>query len=279
MLVPCAAMWFLLVVVKLAFGCQSGYHSALDNLVLGAKMVVAAPLTNLLPNTTVTFLNSTWGVLLACAIWVALCWSAIKSHVVMLALSLYFVCVLPVQLFGVLQSRYAYIATPFLCVAVVCAVIQLKPKHIRIAICLLLVLGHAVFAIQRSQLWFRSYRAASSLRAAIQSIRVPIGRDLVVVNLPDSFGPPNLIWRPFVWRNGLSTFGRDIKRVNTPGCPFTWSKALIPSVPRDQIVASHPGCEVFEVEYLHPDDWREFRLVSWRHGISEAFGESPRPHP
>lgn len=273
MLWPCIVTWGLFVWLKSASGYHPGYHAALNKLTLVAKMLAAAPMTNLLPNTNWSFLKSFTGILCAGSFWAVLCWSAVKNRVVALSVALYLVSLLPVLLFGVLQARYAYIATPFLSMAIVGMVSQLRMKHLVLSVCSVLILAHAVFAIERSQLWTGAYRAAHTLQTAIEDVP-DAGKDpLVVVNLPDSFGPPNMLWRPFVWRNGLSAFRRKIERVNTPHCAFIWPESPIRMVARNEIGGCFPERDIYEVTYLVPGDWRRLSLVPLQHGMMKKPGD------
>jgi hypothetical protein len=270
MLWACGATWVALLWLKRSMGYDHGYHAGVGELILGAKMIAAAPLTGLFPNTTLTFLKSISGALCAVVIWGVLFWSAVRSRTIALALSLYFVCVLPVMLFGVLQSRYAYIAAPFLSVAVVCAIGRLAWCRLRLVLSLILIVAHALFAEQRSRMWLGASRVADELREAIESAPVVPGRDLVIVNLPDSFGPADMIWRPFVWRNGLSCFRSAIKRVNTPDCPFVWREGPIPVMEREQIRSLLPNSDVYEVVRHPPDNWRHYRLSPFLFAASDS---------
>jgi hypothetical protein len=275
MLWPSVAVWCMFMVLRTVLNVKSGYHGGLDGLTLGAKIIAAAPLTNLLPNTTTTLLKSTWGILGMVIIWAVLCWSAMKDRVVALAVALYIVCVIPIMLFGSLQSRYAYIATPFLGLALVQATTRLKRTHLSLILGIIFVVGHTVFAIQRSQLWASAYCAAKGLRTTIDSIHISPKNDLVVVNLPDSFGPPNMIWRPFLWRNGITSFLKNFKRVNTPGCPFVWYGAQIPVVAQDQVASLHPNSEIYVVTSQHPEDWHQFLVKPLESDNTDNSDEQP----
>lgn len=277
---PCLVTWCLFVWLKGASGYRPGYHMPLDYLMIGAKTLAAAPLTNLLPNANEVFIKSIPGMLSAGSVWAMLCWSAVKNRVVALSVALYLVCLLPVVLFAALQARYTYIATPFLGMAIVGIVSQLRIKHLAPALCSLLILANAVWATERSQLWVGAYRAVRTLQTAINKIP-DVGKDrLVVVNLPDSFGSPNMIWRPFVWRNGLSAFQRKIERVNTPYCPFISKEAPIRTMERNEIAACFPESDIYEVKYLVPEDWRQFHLVPFQHRRIDNPGEqSPGSYP
>ncbi len=90
---------------------------------------------------------------------------------------------------------------------------------------------------------------------------------IVVVNLPDLYGPENLIWRPYVWRNGLTAFNGEIIRVNTPCVPFTWDVSGVPVMARSDIRKQYPDHKLIEVTYAEPQDWRHFAV----HGITETL--------
>jgi hypothetical protein len=124
-------------------------------------------------------------------------WFAFKHRSVALSLALYITCLLPVALFGILQSRYAYISTPFLGVTIMYSASQFRTKYVSLAVCLALLVAHTIFAVQRSHLWAGAYRAAREVKTQIQEIPNTTETQLVVLNLPDSYGPPTMFWRQF----------------------------------------------------------------------------------
>ena len=101
------------------------------------------------------------------------------------------------------------------------------------------------WAMERSLLWRSAWLQAQMFRERILALP-EAGSGLVIVNLPDSYGPEGLIWRPYVWRNGMPGIGRSFERVNTPGAPFTWEAGPVPVLPRDSIPARYPGAAIYE---------------------------------
>jgi len=173
---------------------------------------------------------------------------------------MFFVCQIPYVLFGAPESRYFYLACPFLYLSLVLSASHLPGRKIRLAVVLALVAMNAVWAVDRAALWKGAYREAQRVKTAIEARMQHRSGLIVVVNLPDRYGPDNLMWKPYVWRNGLIAFHGEIIRVNTPGVPFTWDAADILVMARSDIRKAYPGHKLIEVTYAEPYDWRHFAI-------------------
>ena len=138
-------------------------------------------------------------------------------------------------------------------------------QNIRLAVVFALVVMNAVWAVDRAALWKGAYREAQRVKTAIEAQMRHRSGPIVVVNLPDRYGPENLIWRPYVWRNGLTAFNGEIIRVNTPCVPFTWDASGIPVMARSDIRKEYPDHKLIEVTYAEPHELETFR-GSWHHG-------------
>ena len=134
-----------------------------------------------------------------------------------------------------------------------------------------LVVMNAVWAVDRAALWKGAYREAQRVKAAIEAEMQNLPGPTVVVNLPDRYGPADMMWRPYVWRNGLIAFNGEITRVNTPGVPFTWDVSDTPVMERSDIRKRYPGYKLIEVTYAEPHDWRHFAV----HDLTEALNGDP----
>jgi len=260
MLLPSACICCCVAVAKSMVGYQAGYHSISSDVFVWMRILIPIPIVSLLPNMSGTLMNSGPALFLTVASWGLLAWFTIKNEVVRLSLALYMVCWLPVLAFAGPQSRYVYIGTPFFAIASVELLRRIPAKRFAGFLIIAFVASHIFFAIQRSRLWLGAYNSAMAVRDTITDIEVPDGRELLIVNLPDQYGPPELTWRPFVWRNGSSSFGRPFVRVSTPDCSFSWKVGPIPVMKRQYITRMYPDATIYEVRYKTPGDWREFEV-------------------
>ncbi len=151
------------------------------------------------------------------------------------------------MLFGALQSRYAYISSAFLAAAVMNAAAMMKRKHLSMAIMTILVVSHGWFAFQRSRLWLDAYRCADSLKTDINSIHIPEDMELVIVNLPGQCGSKDIIWKPFLWHNGMSAFKRNFIRIRTPDSLHVTPNPAVPVLTDTQILAQFRDARIYRV--------------------------------
>jgi hypothetical protein len=264
---PMAAGWALMVVlVKLSFGYSPGYAIAFDP-VHRAYYLLTAPVRCLYPNGLYAFYHSRVGLGLALAVLVVLALGSWLDLRIRLLAGLFLLCQVPYILLSGPESRYCYLSSAFLFAAVVLPLAGGSVRAWKMGLLVVLVGFHAFWSWQRADLWKTAYREAQAVRMAVDAAAPGDSRTpLVVVNLPDSYGPPGLMWRPYMWRNGLTAFGRQIIRVNTPGSPLGWAESGIAQVPREQIRSRYPDSVICEVMFSREDDWRHLEVRRWSAG-------------
>jgi len=120
---------------------------------------------------------------------------------------------------------------------------------------------NAFWAYDRSRLWKGAYEQAQEVKRQIETIPLGMNEKLLIVNLPDHYGPEDMIWPPFMWRHGISVFERTFELVNTIGCPYTYERSGIPFMDRSSIKRSFKGMTIYEVVYEKAGDWKRFKVL------------------
>jgi hypothetical protein len=267
---PSFGCWLLVLVLKASLGQSLGYSVSFSP-VRSAYFFLTAPLRCMYPNGPTPFYKSPLGLSVSLCMFLILVVTSRMSRKICAATAMFFVCQIPYALFGAPESRYFYLACPFLYTSLVLSTSYLPGRKIRLAVVFALVVMNAVWAVDRAALWKGAYREAQRVKTAIEAQMQHLPDPTVVVNLPDRYGPKDLMWRPYVWRNGLSAFNGEIIRVNTPGVPFVWDASGIPVMARLDIHKKYPGYKLIEVTYVEPHDWRHFAI----HDLTETLNGDP----
>ncbi len=229
---PTAIAWIGVLLVKYCCGQAVGYHPSLDP-VRYAYYFLTSPLRCLYPNGLAAFYWSAAGLGLALVLMAFLAVRCRSDARIPLLVGIFLFCQLPYVFLSAPTSRYFYFSSPFFFAAAVLAVAPWKFRTAKIGLLAAVLVLHACWAWQRAGLYDGAYRQSQAVWRAIEAIGPRnAGTPLVVVNLPDSYGPPGLMWGPNMWRNGLPAFRGDLIRVNTPGCPLAWPASRIPELSR-----------------------------------------------
>jgi hypothetical protein len=138
---------------------------------------------------------------------------------------------------------------------------KIPQKAIQVALISAFIAVNSVWAYERSRLWKGAYEQAQEVKRQIETIPLGVNAKLLIVNLPDRYGPEDLVWRPYMWLHGKSVFDRTFQRANTIGCPFIWDGSGIPIMNRSSIKRSYKGMTIYEVVYENAGDWKSFKLV------------------
>ena len=249
LMLPAGIVWVLGLTAKLLILPGMGYPAQPFWNILSLQHLAASPLVALFPNITVHAYQSPGGMLAAACLLAALAWAAVRLPEARLLAVLFALSQAPHVLFSAPQSRYFYMPSAFLYGIALLLVFRLPRPRFAALLAALLAASSLWWAMERSLLWRSAWRQARILRERILALPES-GSGLVIVNLPDSYGPEGLIWRPYVWRNGMPGIGRSFERVNTPGAPFTWEAGPVPVLPRESIPARYPGAAIYETVRL-----------------------------
>ena len=260
---PAAVAWTGVLLLKYCFGYAAGYHRSFDP-IRYVYYFLSSPIRCLYPNGVADFYSSAAGLGLALLLFAFVAVRCRSDSRIPLLAGIFLFCQLPYVFMAAPTLRYYYVSSPFLFTAMVLAVAAWRSRAGKIGLLAAALCLHAGWAWQRARLYQGAYRESQAIGRAIAAIpRGDLRTPLVVVNLPDSYGPPGLMWGPNMWRNGMSAFQRDIIRVNTPGCAFDWLGSGIPKLSRDEILARYRGHDVYAVSYDAESDWRHFKVERW----------------
>ncbi|MBN2053721.1 hypothetical protein JW905_02285 [bacterium] len=256
----------LVMVFKKVIGYRAGYGDPMS-LIRTAYLIVSSPVRVLLPNSQGDSFKMPAGLALAALMLAAMALLGRRDRTARLAALLYMLFQVPYALFGAVQSRYFYLPTFFMALVMVKALIFPRKAGwygVRVErwMMMALVAMHLLWAVQRGCWWRNAFEQALEIKAAILTLP-DTGAGLVIVNLTDHYGPPDLMSPPYVWRNGIRDIGRAIQRVQTPGAPNTWAAGPIPTLERARIAVEFAGYDLYEVRH-RAGDWREYEVVPFK---------------
>lgn len=245
--IPAVAAALGVSALKHASGWVAAAYGTTHGPLEAAKAVLVGPCVCLVPCGQKSFYGSPAGVGLALGILALLGIGARRSAVVRASLLGYLVTVVPSAVLATPQSRYLYVPSAFVALAVAATLGALvRSPRWRRALAAALVTLSIVAAAERAA-WFEgARREADATRAQIESLPAS-ARPLVIVDLPDRYGPGRAILRPYVWRNGAAVaVGRPFTAVNVPGADFTWEESPIPLLARAAVRERFPEAAIFE---------------------------------
>lgn len=260
---PSFACWLLILILKSVWGQSFGYAVSFS-LSRMARYLAIAPLLGIYPNGTLAFYKSPWGLSMAAGILLVLSIASVYDRKVRTAAVMFLVCLTPCLALGAPESRYFYLGCPFLYTALVLALSHLPGRRTPQVLAILLVIASGFWSVQRALWWRGASDEAQRVKTEIESRLRDPSDAIVVVNLPDRYGPDDLVWMPYVWRNGTIAIRALMVRVNTPGVPFTWRDASVPVMSREEIARAYAGRQVLEVVYAQPGCWQRFAVIPVR---------------
>lgn len=258
---PAFICLMIYITTKSITGQSFGYTLHI-NIVNSIRTLITTPLWGLYPDGSAAFYKSTYKHLVTVCIISILFYASIKDSRIRLLTSIFILCQLPYIFLSYPESRYFYIGSFFLYSSIVLCMGFIKTPRYRIGLTVLLVLVSAIMSINRALLWKGAFRESDRIRMSIDNFADQTHcKQLVVINLPDRYGPKGMMWRPYVWRNGLTAFNVQIARVNTNDAPFTWPEIWIPELNRKETFIKYPNLPVIEVAYNNSTSWKKFKLI------------------
>lgn len=247
LLAPMAVLG-LAMMLKAGHGVDAGYRINAPLTVL--KLLFVAPAYTLVPLApTGTLAAKAVTAFLAVGMWALLGVSAWKSNTARLFVALYVLFLLPAVLLSAIQLRYLYLPCLFFYGAVFPALGMLPKERINRILPALAVISLAM-TFSQLVLWNRAYEASQGLLQEIATAKRESEKPLLLVNVPDVYGPQWLLFSPFTWRNGLeSALGFTPQRAYTPDSWFTdWpNKPGAFIAPMPEICARFPDNAVYEI--------------------------------
>ena len=236
----------------------SWQHNSWDTML---KFALGSPMLGLFPNFDKTFYSSAWGILSGSLLLVFLIWTALKSRIALALLVCYFLSILPWVLGGNPSGRYFYIPMSFIYLILAIGLQKIPYKTLSAFGIVFLISCELYLAYTRASLWKQAYVESQNLKFQVETIALEAAvNPIIIVNMPDSYGPNDLAMRPQMWFCGLNALYPNIKIVKTSDCNYIW-KPTAAYHDRNSIVSKYNQNELYEVVYQTTDNWKSFALV------------------
>ncbi len=235
---PTLFCWIVIVTFKFLTGYSVGYHILPPEPITAIKYFLGSPLLGLFPYQPLGFYQSTTGIILGIFLLLLLFFFSIRYLFVRFLVVLFFLCQIPYVIFAAPQSRYFYFPALFLYASLLFVTSKIPKRSLQMALLTAFITISAFWVYDRSRLWKGAYEQAQEVKRQIETIPLGMNEKLLIVNLPDHYGPEDMAWPPFMWRHGISGFGRTFELVNTTGCPYTYERSGIPMMHRSSIKRS-----------------------------------------
>jgi hypothetical protein len=258
---PTLFCWLFVMTFKFLTGYSVGYHILPPEPITAIKYFLGSPLLGLFPYQPLGFYQSTTGIMLGIFLLLLIFFFSIRYFFVRFQVVLFFLCQIPYVIFAAPQSRYFYFPVLFLYASLLFVTSKIPKRSIQMALLTAFIAINAFWAYDRSRLWKGAYEQAQEVKRQIETIPLGMNEKLLIVNLPDHYGPEDMIWPPFMWRHGISVFERTFELVNTIGCPYTYERSGIPFMDRSSIKRSFKGMTIYEVVYENSGDWKRFKVL------------------
>ena len=258
---PTFFCWLFVMTYKFLTGYSVGYHILPPEPITAIKYFLGSPLLGLFPYQSLGFYQSFTGITLDSFLLLLIFFFSIRYLFVRFQVVLFFLCQIPYVIFAAPQSRYFYFPVLFLYASLLFVTSKIPKRSIQMALIIAFIAINTMWAYDRSRLWKGAYEQAQEVKRQIETIPLGMNEKLLIVNLPDHYGPEDMIWPPFMWRNGISVFDRTFELVNTTGCPYTYERSGIPIMDRSSIERSFKGMTIYEVVYEKAGDWKRFKVL------------------
>lgn len=248
-LYPLALFWMTVFILKKLFLPLMGYQ--LNSVKEIATIFFSSPFVALFPNFSKAFYKEPTGIIAAVLLLIFIAWSCYHSSKSRMLAAILCLCLIPQALFSFPQSRYYYL---FMFPLYTLLLIPFKRTYLSAFACLLLILNFA-WTSERLSLWIEASQKAEQLRQELSIIADSTQQPLVVLNLPDRYGPEQMIWLPYMWRFSKHMLSKDFIRMNTPDCPNLHQHQEVPVLDREAIAASHQNDLIYEIIYHNNGDF------------------------
>jgi len=240
---PIATVWLFGLLLRLTSQYQTGWQTN----ALSTKMMFffGSPLLGLLSNASKSFFLSPWGMAMDLILLGLLAAAARRSKMALGMVLAYGICILPWVNGGNPSSRYFYIPMVFIYLGLAMAAAQANYRKIAAILINLLLALELIFAYQRAVLWNGAYHQAQKLKTQVEEIAGTSNDPVVIVNLPEAYGPESLPMRPQMWYCGFDTLFPIIETAKTGHCPFLWRNSA--SDDKQTLASQYPQKSIYEV--------------------------------
>lgn len=255
---PLLGMWLALVAFKRAIGQDFGY--AVNAPFQMVSNFVTVPLLGMLPQFTKGFYASLPGMAMALVCFAAAVWTAWKNATAAAMLLLLCAWQLPLVLLGYPQSRYFYLLDFSVYVIAVLffkeagrlsRLLPGKCKALSDYFFRILPMGLACayffWSSARISWWQGASEQAQQIYEQIEAVSGAEAKPIVVVNMPDRYGPEGMIWLPYLWRCGMAHFSKPFDLAYTMDCVHAPSDISALAAPRGTLARRYPDHALYEV--------------------------------
>lgn len=230
------------------------------------KFAAGSPLLALLPNVSREWFYGPVGLFTAALLIALLLRTACSCKPAFATFVAYLFSIAPWIWGGNPSSRYFYFPVAFLYLLLTCAIEKIPFNYLRQCVMLMAMAVTLTFTFTRLELWKAAEGEAQKLRHHIERIITTREmhhkkqKPLVIVNMPDAFGPAEMPLRPQMWFCGFDAVLPGIQIVKTDDCPFIWKKD--PNrVKRAHIQALFQDADIYEIVLKEKGCKETFALV------------------
>jgi hypothetical protein len=237
--------------------------------VTASQFFFGSPLLGLFPNLSKNTYFSLPMLGLFTAVALLLTWAAWQQRMVIILLVCFFGTILPWVKGGNPSSRYFYVAMPFLYLAIVLALSTVKSQVKAWIVAFLLLASQFWDTYQRSVLWLEADHAAHILMEQTEILlsSTVTEKQIVIVNVPEAYGSPNMPMRPQLWYCGFKEYlndkGLKVAFAKTDDSPFVWHKST-GRLPRQVVASMYSEALLYETVYKD----KEFVLIPFNSALS-----------
>lgn len=231
------------------------------------SFLIGAPVIGFFPNLNKNLYLSLWGYGLTLGIYFWLVSIIRKNRMALGLFFCFFISIIPWVLFGNLSGRYFYLSMPFLYMILAMGR-STFPANKLFTFCLTaLLLLESVWMTTRVELWKGAYQQAEWLKKEMEHLAsTETEKTLILINLPEAYGPESLAMRPQLWFGGLNTFIPDMVALRMGRFPFVWQGGTVDKfLTKETIVSQYAEKPIYQVVYQNEGDWRSFKLERLGH--------------
>jgi len=243
--VPCFLVFAGSFWLRGYLGIGSGYTS--NSFAFVTKSLLADPMLTVFPQFTAEFYSSIVGKALGAGLLLSALVAALYFVELRRVYLSFFLLLVPAAWLSYPQSRYFYLPALFLFTLIFFLIEKLRWTSLKWGLCIAFASTHLYWASTKAMLWRDAYTESQLVKSAIEQLAEKEKRPLVVINLPDRYGPPGLIWRPYMWRCGYKEIAAKMQPVRTRDNKDSASNQDIPLVDRKHVPSYFPDQVVVEV--------------------------------
>jgi hypothetical protein len=271
LLAPMSFCWGIGTLIRLSSQYQLSWQH--NSFIKMSEFLLGSPFLGLFPNFEKGFYSTVIGISLSLVLLGYLFWISYHNRMARACLLSYCICVYPWISGGNPSGRYFYIPMTFIYLILAIVIEQMRQLHVKIFVPLFI--GIAMYlSYERAHLWNLAYFESRKLLRDIEQIAAGDSpKKLLIVNLPDAFGPTTMSMRPQMWFSGFQSLFPDIKVLKTKDCPFVWHFGR--PVSRSHIAANYSDHQIYEVVLDPASDQFHYQIISYSDSESK-FNEEER---